>query len=233
MTKPDSTPVTVVIVAAGSGLRFGAPLPKQFCMMGGQPVLCHTIARFRKTLPKARIITVISPDASPIWSDILSIHPESTTEIVYGGSTRWESVKNALDRVEPEGIVLIHDGARPLVDGRTINSVIKQCRPGRSVIPVYPVTDSLRLLDADGGNRPVDRASFRSVSTPQGFMAADLKVAYRLPYSTSFTDDASVMAAASMSECTLVDTPAYNFKITNPCDIAMAEWYLNNPDYDF
>lgn len=219
------TPVYVIIVAAGSGSRFGATCPKQYAMLNGQPVLVHTITRFKHALPHCHIITVVSHDMLGHWLETAASYPGAHTTVVTGGATRWESVRNALELVPAGARVLVHDGARPLVDTATIVNVARGCRPGTSVIPVYPVSDSLRLLNP-GGSQAVDRASYRAVATPQGFMSSDLKDAYLQPYDTTFTDDASVMEARGYTDTLLINTPASNIKITHPGDLALAAWYM-------
>lgn len=226
MSKPA---IHIIIVAGGTGSRFGADVPKQYCMLGDRPVLCHTIGRMLLSAPDAHIITVVSEPMADYWRQLAAEHDCPTGEIVTGGATRWKSVKNALDTITAYGdndIVLVHDGARPLIDAATVREIIGACHTDTSVVPVCPVTDSLRQLLPDGSSVAVTRSDYRAVATPQGFMVADLKRAYTLPYRDSFTDDASVMAAAGMTATTLIESSPRNIKITNPGDIALASWYL-------
>ena len=216
----EKIPVYVIIVAAGSGSRYGSDLPKQFCMMAGKPVLCHTIERVRTVLPEAEIVTVVSPRMHDYWEQLAAKFGCEPTCIVNGGATRWESVKNALKDIERDGrhdaIVLVHDAARPLLDTATARAIVGAVAPGVSVVPVLPVTDSLRYIDSEGVSVAVERSRVRSVVTPQGFLFSDLMKAYELPYDPSFTDDASVMAAAGMPEATLIDATPSLIKITGP-----------------
>lgn len=224
-------PVYVIIVAAGTGSRFGADLPKQFCMLAGRPVLCHAVDRVRRALPGARVITVISPSMRQLWEELAAADGLEMPPVVEGGATRWESVRNALaaiDSTDPDAVVLVHDAARPLLDTSTARAVVEAAAPGISAVPVIPVTDSLRFVNSEGVSVPVDRADFRAVVTPQGFMLDDLRRAYRLPYTPAFTDDASVMMAAGMPEAELVDATPALLKITHPGDLALAAWYLTH-----
>lgn len=223
--------VYIIIVAAGTGSRFGAERPKQFCMLDSEPVLCHTVRHLLEAVPEAHIITVVSHSMVDYWQELAEKYGTPAGRIVEGGATRWESVRNALDTIPVDGddtIVLVHDGARPLVDSDTVRRVIEATSHGRSAVPVVLVTDSLRLVAADGRSVAVNRSDYRAVVTPQGFMASDLKEAYRLPFTPSFTDDASVMAAAGFSDTVLVESKPSNIKITNPGDLALASWYLNH-----
>ncbi len=221
----------IIIVAAGSGSRFGGTLPKQFCLLGGRPVLFYTIEQFRKALPEGHIVVVISGDMAGYWHDLCRDYDFESPTVVTGGATRWESVRNALSILpgdDDTAIVLVHDGARPLVDSGVISRVTEAIEPEVSVIPVVAVTDSLRSVDPSGNSEPVDRSCYRAVQTPQGFMLNQLKDAYRNPFSPLFTDDASVMAAASRHATVIVEGNPRNIKITNPGDIALAAFYLEH-----
>lgn len=233
MSCPHYT-VHVIVVAAGTGSRFGTKCPKQFCKLGDRPVLCHTIGNLLKALPDAHIVTVVSHDMADYWRELAAQSSCPAGDIVEGGTSRWESVKNALEYISLMpgthdcDSVLVHDGARPLIDTSTIIAVLQAIKPGSSAVPVTEVTNSLRRVNADGSSQAVDRSQYRSVVTPQGFMLSDLKTAYDTPYSPDLTDDASVMAAAGMTGTTLIDAPASNIKITNPGDLALAHWYMTH-----
>lgn len=225
----------IIIVAAGSGSRFGAELPKQFCDMAGRPVLMHTIDNLRLARPGAELILVLSPDGEKIWRELCERCSYVSPQVVMGGATRWESVRNGLQAIPPDAAphstVLIHDGARPLVDKATVSRVCGATLNTDGAIPVIPVSDSLRQLDEDEvSSEPVDRSRFRAVQTPQGFSLWRLREAYALPYEESFTDDASVLAAAGFRNITLVKGSVDNIKITNPRDILFAEAILASRD---
>lgn len=204
--------VIVVVAAGGVGSRFGADRPKQFCRLGNKSVLEHACGRF------ADMQLVVVADTqwnSYIPAGALTAEP---------GRTRWESVKNALavcKDIEAD-VILVHDGARPLVSDAVINRVIDACRTHQGAIPVVPVTDSLRRVDGS----PADRAEFRAVQTPQGFRAELLRMAYELPERPDFTDDASVMSAAGFTDIAMVDGEPSNLKITHTLDLKIAELWM-------
>lgn len=216
--------VFVIIVAAGKGLRFGSELPKQYCNLLGKPVLIHTINRFRESIPSAKILLVINRDAEDLWKKICDEHKFVSPAIVYGGNSRLESVGNAIKAIESdEGVVLIHDAVRPLVTHSIITAVIEGTRTADGVIPVVPVTDSLReKTGASGKTVSVDRSNFMSVQTPQGFPLRLFREAYGKQLSPALTDDASVMDAAGYEISTVCGDPV-NIKITNPLDLAVAQ----------
>lgn len=221
-------PIYIIVVAAGTGSRFGSDVPKQFCLLDGRPVLMHTIDAFRKAIPAAGMTVIISAQERQRWDSLCDEYGFESPAIAYGGATRWESVKRGLESIPssvPAGaVVLIHDGARPLVDAATIKRVAGASINTDGAIPAIPVSDSLRRLTDDGvRSEAVDRSDFRAVQTPQGFALWRLREAYTLPYEDTFTDDASVMAAAGFANIVLVEGSPDNIKITNPRDIAIAE----------
>ena len=230
--KPlNGSKICVIIVAAGSGSRFGAALPKQFCSLDRRPVLMHTIERLHLSIPQAVMILVLSDSCHELWNSLCLKHGFRSPSVVYGGDTRWRSVKNAIDAV-PDDIdfILVHDGARPVVDTPMIERVIAPFSDSslEGVIPVVPVVDSLRELTPAGESVAVDRSRYRAVQTPQAFPARLLRKAYTLPFSEVFTDDASVMAAAGYDKLLLVDGDSRNIKITHSADLEIAQIYMRD-----
>lgn len=230
----NNTNTHIIIVAAGTGNRFGGDIPKQFVELCGRPVLAHTIEAFRQALPEAEITLVLSHGMMPLWRELCMSHGIESPHVVAGGATRWESVRNAVESLagaDPSATVLIHDGARPLVTGRVIQSAAAAARNADGAIPAIPVTDSLRVLDENcAGSTPVDRARFRAVQTPQAFALWRLRRAYALPYEPSFTDDASVLAAAGFHNIALTEGSPENIKLTTPTDLLLARAIIESRD---
>lgn len=220
-----------IIVAAGSGARFGSKLAKQWHLLDGKPVLMHTIERFRTATPEANIIIVLNRNDLDFWQSLCEKYNFVSPAIVFGGASRWESVRNAVEMVplSNSSFITVHDGARPLVPGIVIKNVLRALEEGcDGAIPSIPVTDSLRTINETGESSPVDRNKFVSVQTPQGFKASLLKKAYLLPFDSIFTDDASVMSAAGFSNIELVEGSSLNIKITHPFDLLTAELILSH-----
>lgn len=218
-----------IVVAAGSGTRFGAPLPKQFCDLNGRPLLMTTIERLRFAMSQAEILLVLSSECVEMWREMCAACHFLSPAIVEGGATRWHSVSNALKAL-PDGtdIVTVHDGARPIVTKSVVAAVVRAVELGaHGAIPVVPVTDSLRMLDEDGSSHSVNRAAMRAVQTPQGFRADELVKAYSSGYRPEFTDDASVMEYAGFAPLELVEGNAANIKVTHPFDLATAAMLLD------
>lgn len=219
--------IHVIIVAAGSGTRFGSPLPKQFCQLEGRPVVMRAIDSLRRALPGASMTLVLAEGDIDRFTYLCNLHQFDSPQVVTGGATRWESVKRGLATVPDHvRVVMVHDGARPFPTVAMIESLVSTMADERvqGAVPVVQVTDSLRLLDDDRmGSVAFDRSRLRAVQTPQAFRADALRRAYTLPYSDTFTDDASVMQAAGMGEPVLTPGDPVNIKITNPLDITIAE----------
>lgn len=210
-----------IVVAAGSGTRFGADRPKQFCLLEGETVVCHAVRRLRAATGNAPTVVVVSPG----YEDEV---PDGCL-VAHGGATRGESVRNALRAIEgmTADVILVHDGARPLPSRRSIDCAIEACRTHQGAIPVVPVIDSLRRA-SDGA--PVNRADFRCVQTPQAFRADLLRQAYKVTEGEEFTDDASVMTAAGFGDIALTEGSPQNLKITLPLDLEIASIYLKRDD---
>lgn len=214
-----------IIVAAGSGSRFGAALPKQYCLMNGRPVLMHTIENMRRALPQSQIVLVLNRDFIDYWTELCVKYSFISPKVVEGGDTRWQSVKNAIDEIPADAqVITVHDGARPIVDSMMVERLISALDDAVGAIPVVSVTDSLRQI-VESGSTPVDRSLYKAVQTPQAFHADKLIEAYSLPFNATFTDDASVLAALGY-DVALVEGDTYNIKITNPLDIEIAQLYL-------
>lgn len=215
----------IIIVAGGNGLRMGGDIPKQFMKIGGEPVLMHTLRRFREYSEKLNIILVLPHDQQGYWQQLCQQHHfDVEHQVVDGGETRFDSSKNGLSAIpdDAEGVVGIHDGVRPFVSVEVIDRCFETARDEYACIPVLPVTDTLRYIDPHGGGKNVMRSDYRIVQTPQAFDIALLKQAFNRPYQESFTDDASVVEALGC-QVQMVEGNRENIKITTPFDLAVAE----------
>jgi len=230
MTRQKTT-AYCIIVAAGSGLRFGSALPKQFCELEGLPVVMHAIKRFRDVLPEAEILLVINRDFRSKWTDLCRKHNFISPTIIDGGLSRWHSVKNAISVIPKswKGPVLIHDGARPLVEKKVIIRLLEKLKEGADgVVPCIPAVDSLRMATDSLRSKTVDRSRFFAVQTPQAFPANIIAKAYDCQYSPQMTDDASVCEINGYSNIRIAEGSPSTLKITHPADLATAAYYLTH-----
>ena len=226
----SNCPVRAIIGAAGRGNRFGADLPKQFCDFRGRPLLMSTIEKFVDTISFNNILLVIDHSMESLWLEMCKKHQFVSPKIVYGGKTRAESVKAAVEKLDcnDQTIVMVHDGARPLLSPSLIKRMTTLPEGAVGAVPVVALTDSIRQITEEKSSIPVDRSKYACVQTPQSFSAGILREAYStLPSDNSITDDASAVERRQLGEIALVEGEATNIKITNPMDMAIAEAIMN------
>lgn len=220
---------SVIIVAGGSGTRMGSATPKQFMCLAGRPILMQTIDVFRTFDAQMQIVLVLPQTQHQLWNNLCAQYDfEANVDVVSGGETRFHSVKNGLAKVQPEGLVAVHDGVRPLVSAQTIERCFAETEKSGAVVPVVPINESIRHCNLNNGtNTLVNRDEYVIVQTPQVFHTNLLKEAFEQPYQTSFTDDASVVEAFGHS-ITLVEGNFENIKITRPVDMVLAEAIISS-----
>lgn len=216
----------MIVVAAGSGLRLGAGLPKAFVPLAGATLLeraLHSVFGMREP---AEVIVVAPPshvdEARTIAQRVAGASAHLT--VVAGGDTRQRSVAAGLAEVAPAiSVVLVHDAARALTPSTQLDEVaLEVARRGHGVIPGLSVSDTIKRTDADGRVlETVDRSELSAVQTPQGFPRDQLVAAYAAP-GAEFTDDAALVMAAGFPVTVLPGDPDA-FKITTPADLRRAE----------
>lgn len=219
-----------VIVAGGKGTRMGAAVPKQFLPLLGKPLLCYPIEAFAQAMSGINLILVLPEDQLRSAQIVLRSYLGGVdVTIVAGGETRYHSVQNGLKVIKDDGIVFVHDGARPLVSTELILRCYVQAMEKGSAIPTIAVTESLRVVD-DNNSRPVDREHIRIIQTPQTFHSSILLPAFEQEYQTSFTDEATVLEAFG-TKVHLIDGARDNIKVTTPEDMLIAEVLLKARNY--
>lgn len=216
-----------LIVAGGKGLRMGGELPKQFLLIGGKPVLMRTLEAFYDYNPEIHIILVLPHSQQSYWTELCAEHSFSLPHTVAdGGETRFHSVKNGLAYVTTPGLVGVHDGVRPFVSREVIARCYELAAEKKAVIPVIDVVETVRHLKGEE-SVTVSRDEYKLVQTPQVFDADLLKQAYEQPYTSFFTDDASVVEAMGVSVY-LAAGNRENIKITTPFDLKIAAALLDS-----
>ncbi len=214
----------VVIVAGGSGRRMKSTLPKQFMLLDGVPVLARTIEAFTEALPGAPIVVVLPAAQIDFWRDYAARFDVKKHSLAVGGQERFHSVlsglKALLELGEGVEFVAVHDGVRPLVSRELIRRTLECAMLHGAAVPVIEATDSYRRVTGSG-SEIVDRRPLRLVQTPQIFLTDYLRRAYKQPFDSTFTDDASVVERAGMS-VTLCEGERSNMKITTRDDLTVA-----------
>ena len=221
-----------VITAGGVGKRMKSRVPKQFLELDGKPILLRTVELFSRLDFPVNVVLVLPPSHIEEWKEIYNkSNIMIPHRIVPGGITRFHSVRSA---VETDGaVVAVHDGVRPIVPVELLAKLFKYpiTEKCAGVIPVIQVVESMRKkLYGEGGEVegtfPVTREDYLLVQTPQVFDSTRLKLAYKKPYSPSFTDDASVMESSGYSFST-VEGSRFNIKITTQEDLKYAARLLS------
>ncbi len=216
-----------VLVAGGSGSRMKTDLPKQFLSLKERPLLFYTINSFLKAADDITIILVLPRDFIDMGNEIINQYFKGKDIIVTaGGQTRFHSVKNGLQMINEDSVVLVHDAVRCLVTEDLINRSIVAAIEKGAVVPVISSRDSVRMITGSKNNS-IERSTVKLVQTPQAFLSKNLISAFEAEYNEMFTDEAAVMEAAGF-EIHLIEGEENNIKITFPIDFVLAEKILEN-----
>jgi len=218
--------VTAVVVAAGEGRRFGAR--KQFAALRGLAVLDWSLRAF-SSHPRIGGIVLVLPDEER-GASYRRAYPEIRAA-VQGGPRRQDSVANGVRAIDgPAGdIVLVHDGARPLIDVDLITRVIEAAEREGAAIPAIPLDDTVKETAGGLVLKTLDRSSLVRVQTPQGFELGLLRRALAEAAEAGFegTDEAALVERLGRSVAVVAGDPR-NIKITEPWDLSWAELSLND-----
>jgi 2-C-methyl-D-erythritol 4-phosphate cytidylyltransferase len=216
----STEPVVAIVVAAGSGVRLGGEVPKALRPLAGRPLVSWSIDALAAG-GVTEVVVVVGEGLEDTFASALVDAP-IPFRLVVGGATRQESVARGIAALPPASVVLVHDAARPLVPAEVVRGVVTGVRAGAAaVIPVVPVTDTIRQV-VGSGSVVVDRTGLRAVQTPQGFAREALVAAHAAARGRDFTDDAAVCEASGY-EVILVPGSRDALKITEPYDVAVAE----------
>ncbi len=216
--------IASILVAAGSGSRFGAETPKQFLTLAGQPVIRHAARAL------AAHVTLLQPvgDSAAVDAAMDGI---SHLPTVPGGATRQDSVLAGLLALEPHApdIVLVHDAARPVIPAGTIAALIEALKEAQGAIPAVPVADTLKRVASGLIQKTVPRDGLYRAQTPQAFHFQTLIRTHRSGLKGA-TDDASLLEAAGIP-VRIVPGSDDNIKLTYPEDMKRLEAILTPPLY--
>ena len=216
-----------LIVAGGKGTRIKSKTPKQFIELNGLPIIMHTIYAFFRYSENVKVILVLPEDDFTTWESLCKKHNfTKKLTLQKGGDTRFQSVKNGLEKIDGEGLVAIHDGVRPLVSEDIIGASFRLAAVHQTAVTAVRLKESIRMTDQDN-TKAMDRSRFRLIQTPQTFDVALIKKAYQIKDDPSLTDDASVAERAGHI-ISLFEGSYENIKITTAEDLVIAEALLNS-----
>jgi len=220
-----------IIPAAGAGVRMGGVRPKQFLDLDGRPLLAVTLEKFQHCSVIDGIVVVAPPDQVDVCqTEIISPHHLSKVEkVVAGGARRQDSVRMGIEATEGRyGMVLIHDGVRPLVNPGLIEKVVEAGRKDRAVITALPAKETVKEVNMDLlVVKTYDRRRVWMVQTPQVFRYDDILMAHRRAHQEGWeemTDDA-LLAEKMGIPVKVVEGSERNIKITTPHDLALALFF--------
>lgn len=237
--KGRRPPVTVVIVAAGSGERLGAGRPKALVPVAGRPMYQWSLAAAR-VADRVGAVVIAAPAGFEAEFELQS-DPTGTIDncpvtVVTGGAVRSESVLRALAAVETE-LVLIHDAARAMADSTLFDRAVEGLEQDQSLaglIAAAPVTDTIKRCEVDEGSaelprvrETLDRSQLWAVQTPQAFRVAILREALAAATSLAAATDDAMLVEAAGGAVGVLPAPSGNFKITTADDLARAELLLS------
>lgn len=216
-----------IILASGSGSRYGADVPKQFIKIAGKTILEHTIEIFEKAELIDEIIIVITPEYRTIAEEILiKNHYEKVSKLLNGGEIRKESSFIGISSInDEEANVIIHDCARPFLTQKIISDCIEALKIYNAVDVAIPSADTIIKVDENNVIQSIPhRESLRRGQTPQCFKLSTIKKAHELSKNDSnFTDDCGLIVKYGLGDVYVVEGDVENIKITYPSDIFMAD----------
>lgn len=220
-----------VIVSAGKGHRLAGEKKKQFLLLAGKPILCHTLDKF-ETCPLIDSIQLVvgQEDMDYALRAIVEDYGyRKVSQIVPGGKLRQESVKNGVDTLSRDvDIVIVHDGVRPFVTREMIEESIQAARRFKAAVVAVPVKETIKVVGPDRTVlKTLDRESLWKIQTPQTFQVEVIKEAFRRAAEDGFigTDDASLVERIGINVYILPGS-YNNIKITTPEDLILANLIL-------
>jgi len=229
--------VFVILPAAGMGTRMASvgPSPKQFLSLAGAPILLHSLRAFL-AVPRisAIYVAVREPEQHRVAELIAEHHLSDKVTVVTGGDSRQDSVANALAALpstNDDDIVLVHDAVRPLIDSETITRAIDMIEKHGAAIVGMPAVDTIKQVErtSDGAliTSTIPRERVVHAQTPQGARVPLMRRAFAEAAADEFigTDESSLLERANIPVY-VVPGSSRNFKVTQPGDLEVAEFYL-------
>ncbi|PIC84160.1 2-C-methyl-D-erythritol 4-phosphate cytidylyltransferase [Sporosarcina sp. P1] len=219
---------TVMIPAAGSGKRMGAGQNKLFLKIGGHSILYHTVSVFQEDPNCEEIIMAVKPEEQAVIEEILELHQHAKPiTFVKGGGERQKSVAACISAYEKEGIVLVHDAARPFLNSSVITELVRTANEKGAAIAAVKAKDTIKYAEAGAVKETLDREKLWLVQTPQAFQYKLLKEASDSAIQDGFLGtDESMLVERIGHEVQVVESSYDNVKMTTQEDLAIGEILL-------
>jgi len=224
MEGKNTRKVSVILVAAGEGKRFGSA--KVFAHLRGKPLLEHCLEVFDSHPDVFEIVCVVkNPREQKKWLSLFA----KVSQLAQGGLRRRDSVLAGFEKIDPAmaPIVLVHDGARPLVSRDLIDRVIDCTGKTGAAVPVIPVSDTIKKVERGKVSHTLERQGLFRTQTPQGFSYNVLKLALARAENEDVTDEAVLVEKMGFSVCAVEGDPK-NIKVTVPSDLTVAEALIDD-----
>ena len=236
----ENVKTAAIVLAAGHGKRMHSKVAKQYLLLKGEPVVVHALRAFEKAEMDEIILVAGADEVEFCKRNIVEQYGFTRVrQVVAGGKERYDSVRNGLCALKAagfteDGIVLIHDGARPLVNGEIIARAVDGAREHSACVASMPVKDTIKAADAEGFSASTpDRSTLWQIQTPQAFRFGLIYRAYEKVFApgtdrSRITDDAMVVEKYGNAKVHFVEGAYDNIKITTPEDIILCECLIQN-----
>ncbi len=221
-----------IIAAAGLGLRLKSNIPKPYLLLDDIPILAHTLEAFEDCLDVTSVYLVVAEDKIDYCQRHIvdKYQLDKVAKIITGGKRRQASVCNGLQKIAADtDIVVVHDGARPLLRPQLISSCIREAQSCGAAIAALPINDTIKQVTNENQiEKTIARNGLWVAQTPQAFSYLLLKKAFDEAYRSGFegTDEAGLVERIGHG-IKIVMGSAYNIKVTTPDDLVLAEAVLN------
>lgn len=220
-----------IILASGSGSRFGGKIPKQFLKIQGKTIIEHTVDVFELNNDIDRIIIVTNPEFIEETKELLKNY-KKIYKVIKGGATRKDSSYNGVFSIqESEANVLIHDCARPFIEQAVLTKCINTLKTEEAVAVAIPTVDTIIEIQDNKIKTIPQRQNLMCIQTPQCFKLSLIKKAHELAKdNNNFTDDCGLIINQDLGNVSIIEGNIENIKITYASDIEKAEQILNKRD---
>ena len=226
-----------IVLAAGQGKRMQSAVAKQFLLLNNEPVVCHSLRAFEESDVETIVLVTGADEIEYCREEIVKKYGfKKVSAIVAGGKERYHSVYEGLWALSgvlaAEGIVLIHDGARPMITQEIIARTIEEAKVHGACVAATPVKDTIKVADSNGfAAATLDRSTLWQIQTPQTFRYDLVFGAYKKllsdeDYQKGITDDAMVVEFMCGGSVKLIEGSYENIKVTTPEDMIVAESFL-------